>query len=101
MKKLVITSIIALFGLVPVTMALASPKDDLDKFRSYYYKKFPGVKLQDFADGIYGIDKGRRTEWEAMEEFPPYEPGVEIGKELFEKYHVGKCFKNGGIKRLC
>jgi len=32
-----------------------------------------------------------------MEEFPPYEPGVEIGKQLFEKYNVGKCFKNGGI----
>ncbi len=97
MKKLVITSIIALLGLAPAMSAMASPQDDLKKFRSYFFKKFPGVKLQEFADGIYGIDKGRRIEWEAMEEFPPYEPGVEIGKELFEKYNIGKCFKNGGI----
>ena len=96
MKKLVITSIIALIGLVPA-MSMASPKDDLDKFRSFYFLKFPGVKLQEFADGIYGIDKARRIEWEAMEEFPPYEPGVEIGKNLFEKFKVGSCFKNGGI----
>ena len=78
-------------------MTIASPQDDLKKVRSYFFTKFPGVKLQDFADGIYALDQGRRTEWEAMEEFPPYEPGVEIGKSLFEKYNVGKCFKNGGI----
>ena len=96
MKKLVITTAIALLGLAPA-MTMASPQSDLKDFRAYFFKKFPGVKLQDFADGIYGIDKGRRIEWEAMEEFPPYEPGVEIGKQLFEKYNVGKCFKNGGI----
>ena len=113
MKKLVITTALALMGLAPA-MTMASPQSDLKEFRAYFFKKFPGVKLQDFADGIYetrvtqvdgstyadgiyGIDKGRRIEWEAMEEFPPYEPGVEIGKQLFEKYNVGKCFKNGGI----
>lgn len=96
MKKLVITTAIALMGLAPA-MTMASPQEDLKKFRAYYFKKFPGVKLQEYADGVYGINKGRRTEWEAMEEFPPYEPGVEIGKQLFEKYNVGKCFKNGGI----
>lgn len=96
MKKLVITTALALMGLAPA-MTMASPQSDLKDFRAYFFKKFPGVKLQEFADGIYGIDKGRRIEWEAMEEFPPYEPGVEIGKELFEKYNVGKCFKNGGI----
>ena len=96
MKKLVITTVIALMGLAPA-MTMASPQEDLKKFRSYYFKKFPGVKLQRYADGIYGINEGRRIEWEAMEEFPPYEPGVELGKELFEKYNIGKCFKNGGI----
>jgi sulfur-oxidizing protein SoxA len=96
MKKLVITTALALMGLAPA-MTMASPQSDLKDFRAYFFKKFPGVKLQDYADGIYGIDKGRRIEWEAMEEFPPYEPGVEIGKQLFEKYNVGKCFKNGGI----
>jgi sulfur-oxidizing protein SoxA len=97
MKKLIVTTAVALLGLAPVMATMASPQDDLKEFRAYYYKKFPGIKLQDYADGIYGISKERRGEWESMEEFPPYEPGVEIGKQLFEKYNVGKCFKNGGI----
>ncbi len=96
MKKLFITTAVALLGLAPA-MTMASPQEDLKEFRSYFYKKFPGVKLQDYADGIYGISKERRTEWEAMEEFPPYEPGVDKGKQLFEKYAMGKCFKNGGV----
>ena len=96
MKKLVLTAAAALLAIAPV-MSMASPQSDLKDFRKYFFKKFPGVKLQEYANGIYGIDANRRIEWEAMEEFPPYEPGVEIGKELFEKYNVGKCFKNGGI----
>ncbi len=96
MKKLIITAAIAVLGLGPAISA-ASPQEDLKQFRSFYYKKFPGVKLQEYADGIYGISKERRSEWEAMEEFPPYEPGIEIGKQLFEKHNLGKCFKNGGI----
>jgi sulfur-oxidizing protein SoxA len=92
----VITTAIALMGLAPA-LSSATPQHDLKEFRAYFLKRFPGVKLQDFADGIYGIDKGRRAEWEAMEEFPPYEPGVEAGKNMFAKYNVGKCFKNGGI----
>ena len=96
MKKLVITTAIALMGLAPA-LSSATPQQDLKEFRAYFLKRFPGVPLQEFANGIYGIDKGRRQEWEAMEEFPPYEPGVELGKKLFAKYNLGKCFKNGGI----
>ncbi len=77
--------------------AMATPAEDLKAFRAYFFKRFPGVPLQEYANGIYAIDKNRRLEWEAMEEFPPYEPALDIGKELFEKYNVGKCFKNGGI----
>ncbi len=96
MKKLILTAVVAMIGLAPA-LSMASPKSDLKQFRDYYFKKFPGVPLNEFANGIYGIDKQRRIEWEAMEEFPPYEPAIEIGQELFEKYNVGKCFKNGGI----
>jgi sulfur-oxidizing protein SoxA len=95
MKKILMMVVIVM-GL-SLILANASPQQDLKQFRAYFFKKFPGVKLQEFADGIYGIDKQRRIEWEAMEEFPPYEPGLEIGKELFKKYGVGTCFKNGGV----
>ena len=101
MKKLLITATAFMLGAVPM-ITQASPASDLKNFRAYYFKKFPGVPLQDFANGIYAIDKDRRQEWEAMEEFPPYEPALDIGKELFEKpFKNGKtyasCFKNGGI----
>lgn len=95
MKKILMMAAIVM-GLSPI-VASASPQEDLQHFRAYFFKKFPGVKLQEYADGIYGIDKTRRIEWEAMEEFPPYEPGVDIGKQLFTKYNIGSCFKNGGI----
>ncbi|VAW91791.1 Sulfur oxidation protein SoxA [hydrothermal vent metagenome] len=104
MKKLLMISWAAVacaIGAVPI-LAQASPASDLKDFRAYFFKKFPGVSLQEFSNGVYAIDKNRRLEWEAMEEFPPYEPALDIGKELFEKpFKNGKtyssCFKNGGI----
>ena len=97
MKRLFVSAIaFTLLGGVSLG-AMATPAEDLKAFRAYFFKRFPGVPLQEYANGIYAIDKNRRLEWEAMEEFPPYEPALDIGKELFEKYNVGKCFKNGGI----
>lgn len=102
MKKIVMTiAALGMLGGAPL-MAQASPQDDLQEFRDYFFKRFPGVPLQDFANGIYAIDAGRRAEWEQMEEFPPYEAGVDVGKQLFETpFANGKtyadCFKNGGI----
>ncbi len=104
MKKLLMISWAAVacsISAVPI-LAQASPASDLKEFRAYFFKKFPGVSLQEFSNGVYGINKDRKQEWEAMEEFPPYEPALDIGKELFEKpFKNGKtyssCFKNGGI----
>ena len=97
MKKLLIAlSALSVLGVAP-TVATASPQSDLKNFRAYFFKKFPGVKLQDYGNGIYALDETRRGEWENIEEFPPYEDGIELGKSLFTKYNMGKCFKNGGI----
>ena len=96
MKKLLI-AVTALATLGSTLTANATPQSDLKEFRNYYFKKFPGVKLQDYGNGIYSIDEARKFEWEAMEEFPPYEEGVEQGKAMFEKYNLASCFKNGGI----
>lgn len=52
--------------------------------------------MADFGNGIYALNKTRRDEWENIEEFPPYEDALDIGKKLFKKYGVAKCFKNGG-----
>jgi len=104
MKRLLVLGwavVACAMGAMPI-LAQASPASDLKEFRAYFFKKFPGVSLQEFSNGVYAIDKDRRQEWEAMEEFPPYEPALDIGKELFEKpFKNGKtyasCFKNGGI----
>lgn len=97
MKKLfIILGTISIMGIVPL-LATASPQSDLKAFRAFYFKKFPGIKLQDYANGIYALDKARRFEWQASEEFPPYDDAVEIGKKLFNKYGLKSCFKKGGI----
>ena len=102
MNKLL--SIIVALGLalsVP-QMASASPQDDLKAFRAYFQKRFPNVPLQEFANGVYAIDPASRAQWEAIEDFPPYELDIEEGKRLFNTpFKNGKtyasCFPNNGI----
>lgn len=98
MKKfLVALSALTVLGGVAAVPAQATPQEDLKQFRAFYFKKFPGVKLQDYGNGIYALDAARRFEWQEMEEFPPYEEGLETGEKLFMKYGIAKCFPNGGI----
>ncbi len=82
--------------------ALAGPEEDLKAFQAYFAKKFPDTPFADFVNGVYSIDKGSREQWEAIEEFPPYELALEQGERLFNTpFKNGKtyadCFENGGI----
>mgnify|MGYP001819525175 CR=1 FL=1 len=102
MKKL-LTAILA-FGLLGAfTLPVqATPQEDLEKFQSYYLKRFPNTPKDDFINGVYSIDAASREQWEAIEEFPPYELNMEKGKKLFNTpFKNGKtyasCFENGGI----
>jgi len=61
-----------------------TPLEDLTTYRSYFEQRFPGVSLQQYANGVYAIDAVSRENWEAIEEFPPYEPMVEAGEELWQ-----------------
>ncbi len=85
-----------------ISTVQAAPQDDLDKFRAYFTKILPSVDFQDFGNGSYAIDQVARANWEAIEEFPPYEIDLEEGQTLFETpFANGKsmadCFANGGI----
>lgn len=96
----VVTALITVICLPLVSQA--SPQSDLEAFQSYFMERFPDVPFQDFANGVYAIDKDSRAQWESIEEFPPYELAVEDGKELFNiPFANGKtyasCFRNGGI----
>ncbi|MCP3670124.1 MAG: sulfur oxidation c-type cytochrome SoxA [Gammaproteobacteria bacterium] len=78
----------------------ASPEEDRLVFRKFYEKRFPNVATEDFINGAYSIDKAGRENWEAIEEFPPYEPFMERGREMWEKpFANGKgykeCFPDG------
>ena len=90
-------------GLLAISNAtFATPETDLTAFQDYFKKKFDKVEFQEFANGVYALDEISRDNWEAIEEFPPYEMDVDEGKEIFDKpFKNGKsladCFPNKGI----
>jgi sulfur-oxidizing protein SoxA len=92
---------LALAWTAPVVVQ-AGPEQDLQDIRSYFNKRFPDTPFNDFVNGVYSIDQASREQWEAIEEFPPYELNIEKGKELFNTpFKNGKtyasCFRNDGI----
>jgi len=101
MKKLLTSVSIALLLALPLT-TMATPQQDLESFQDYYKKRFPGTPFDDFINGVYSIDPASRSQWEEIEEFPPYELSISRGQELFNKpFANGKtyasCFTSGGI----
>jgi sulfur-oxidizing protein SoxA len=75
---------------VPEYNPSAKPSDDLKTLQGYFRKKFPDLPDEEFANGNYALDTAMRENWEAIEDFPPYEPFIEEGETLW-----GTAFKNG------
>ncbi|WP_455221128.1 sulfur oxidation c-type cytochrome SoxA [Kaarinaea lacus] len=101
MKRLLLIAATVVTTALPL-ISNASPEDDLKAFRGYFLERFPNVPLEEFANGVYAIDPASREQWEAIEEFPPYEIAIEEGEEIFNTpFKNGKtfasCFRNGGI----
>ena len=95
-------TIIVLAGLLFSSLAVAGPEEDRAAFQKYFIEKFPQTGFSDFVNGVYSIDAASRSQWEQIEEFPPYEIAIDEGKALFEKAfangkHYADCFANGGI----
>lgn len=102
MRKLL--SIVAALGIAASLpyAANAGPEQDLKDFHAYFKKRFPSVPLDEYSNGVYALDTESRAQWEAIEDFPPYEINLENGKKLFETpFKNGKtyasCFPNGGV----
>ena len=94
--------IFAIIFLIPALSVLASPERDFDKFVNHFKERFPNTPYEDYKNGVYSIDASAREQWEAMEEFPPYELNVDRGEELFNQVFkngntYGSCFENEGI----
>jgi sulfur-oxidizing protein SoxA len=103
MRKLALTAtVVALFGSILPLAAQATPAEDLKSFREYFMRRFPGVPLDEYKNGVYAINADARSSWEAIEEFPPYEDELAKGEELFNTPFANgatyaSCFPNGGI----
>jgi sulfur-oxidizing protein SoxA len=101
MKKLL--TIAATLGLISAASVAvqASPQQDLKEFRAYFAERFPDVPFKEYVNGVYSIDQASREQWEAIEEFPPYELNIDNGKAAFNTpFKNGKtyasCFRNDG-----
>jgi sulfur-oxidizing protein SoxA len=104
MKK-VLTLLAAVGIAAAVLPANADPQSDLKEFQGYFKKIYPNIKTDEFANGFYAFPefKAYRTQWEAYNEFPPYELGLEKGKKLWDKKFANggsfaQCMKDGTIK---
>lgn len=80
----------------------ATPEQDQAAFRKHYEQRFPHLQLQDYSNGVYAIDPVARQSWQAIEEFPPYEPAIEQGQKLFATpfkngKHYSDCFSHKGL----
>jgi len=86
---------------VPQALAGSSPEEDRKEVVEYFKQRFPDVPFKEFVNGQYALDDDRRSQWESLQDFPPYEFAVADGKEMFEAaFANGKtyasCFENGG-----
>lgn len=100
--KVAVTLVVGAALIAGSNVVSATPEQDLAAYQSYFAKRFPAVPFDDYANGVYALDKGSREQWEAIEEFPPYELDLSEGEDLFNTpFANGKtyadCFANGGV----
>jgi len=81
-----------------------TPAEDLKVYTEYFEKRFPGIPLKEFGNGAYALDKVARDNWEAIEEFPPYEPMIDAGEAMWNTPFAngktyGSCFGDDPAQR--
>ncbi len=103
LRKTLIAVAIVVGAATPLLAANdVNPQADAKAFKEYFTKRFPKVPLKDFVNGPYSMDEGLRKQWEAIDQFPPYDFAVDKGKQMFATpFKNGKtfadCFPNKGI----
>ena len=85
-----------LLALISPCQSLAGPEEGRQAFVAHYQSEFPGVPFEEFANGIYAIDDDARSQWQSIEDFPPYEFSIERGAELWSE-----AFPNGQTLAEC
>jgi sulfur-oxidizing protein SoxA len=102
LRKVLIGVAMVVGAAQPLLAASNEPEADRKAFVKHFTEQFPKVPLKDFVNGPYSMDADLRKQWEAKEEFPPYEFAVDKGKAMFAKPFkngktYGDCFENKGI----
>jgi sulfur-oxidizing protein SoxA len=101
--RLILFAMFVLAFVAPVRAAdTVDPAAEFKAFRDYFTQKFPNVPLNDFVNGPYSMDADLRKQWEAIDDFPPYDFAVDRGKEMFANPFkngktYGDCFESKGI----
>lgn len=96
MKNLPAKLLLASFAAaIAVSAQAATPEKDNEVFQDFFKARFPEVPAEEYANGAYAIDPIGRENWEAIEEFPPYELFVDDGKAMWETaFANGKGYKD-------
>jgi sulfur-oxidizing protein SoxA len=103
LKSFISLALILFAAAAPARAADAvNSEADFKSFRDYFTKRFPNVPLNDFVNGPYSMDADLRKQWEAIEDFPPYDFAVDRGKDMFATPFkngktYGDCFPDKGI----
>lgn len=71
----------ALYAADPAASAEAQAKE----FREFFYKRFPDIKPADYIYGVYALNADARAQFEAMNEFPPYDGAIKEGQAFYNK----------------
>ena len=80
-----------------VTAQAGTPAEDTAALRAYFQKTLGAkVDLNTLKDGTYALNEDARSQWEEIEEFPPYEIDLDKGAEIWDK-----PFKNGKTFASC
>jgi L-cysteine S-thiosulfotransferase len=99
----IVTAVLIAAGARPTAAADSiDPDADFKAFRDYYTKLFPNVPLNDFVNGPYSMDADLRKQWQAIDDFPPYDFAIDRGKQMFATPFkngktYGDCFPDKGI----
>ncbi|BBP46505.1 SoxAX cytochrome complex subunit A [Thiosulfatimonas sediminis] len=96
MKKTLLSALalgMSIAAISPAAMAV-DPETDRQQIVDYFKAKSPKIAFEDYKDGGYVYSADKRSQWESVEEFPPYLDSVDAGQALYEqdKAVYEKCF---------
>jgi sulfur-oxidizing protein SoxA len=94
-KALLIALSLGVSVTATTTMAAnVDPETDRAQQVDYFKAKLPKVDVADYKDGAYIYSADKKSQWEAIEEFPPYTDAVDAGEAAWNKDKAvfEKCF---------